>query len=285
MSSGRAGKLRRLMQRYGSAQEFASARLSGYGAKSANAIVGIIDAASRTRLDLNRVRQEVRAHGKWYFLHRVAVSELNYRTHGKVVPSGSEDLSRPIVIGLRGEVLDGRHRVALAVQTGVQSLPAYVPAERLYRQLVEAREGDDMSRELLEERLELLEGRKAVVYEYGVSLRPVSFATVPKGYIGTSRHPEFRHGLVIYDRKLSRREQDSHHLVWLPGRKDLPRLATKIVKGMDYVRETLEEYDMDRASGEAVIEWEIRDKLPGVHLSLKVFVPMVVREMRKQRTT
>jgi len=129
------GPMKKVMGRFKSAQDFANSKLSGYGAKSAAAIVHMIDTASKSRLNLSKVRQEVSEASNWYFLHKVKVSILKPGTHGKVEPSGKEDLSKPIVVGQRGEILDGRHRVVLAKQRGVRELPAYVPANVLYRML------------------------------------------------------------------------------------------------------------------------------------------------------
>lgn len=42
------------------------------------------------------------------------------------------------------------------------------------------------------------------VYEYALTLRPVSFATVPKGFIDFRSDPKWRHGVVRYGKPLSR---------------------------------------------------------------------------------
>ncbi len=126
-----------LMKQFKTAEEF-SKKVSrgGFGGKSPAAIVQIIDKNSRTRLDLSQVRREVEAGGSWYFLDEADVASLDPHTHGKVDPSGEEDLTKPIVVGRKGEVLDGRHRVVTAKSKGARTLPAYIPAEMFYNRLM-----------------------------------------------------------------------------------------------------------------------------------------------------
>jgi hypothetical protein len=129
----RKNRLKQLAGKFSSADEFDAANLKGYGAKSVSDIAGIIDAASRTRLDLSLVRQEVAKGGQWYFLHKITVADVDPLTHGEVTPTGKEDLSKPIVVGANRAVLDGRHRVMLAKKSGIEELPAYIPARLLYQ--------------------------------------------------------------------------------------------------------------------------------------------------------
>lgn len=127
--------MRELMGRYPDAGAFGKANLRGFGAKNPSFISNFIDKNSRTQLDRGSVRGEV-GKSSWYFLHKVPISRVNARTHGEVTPSGKEDLSLPIVVGAKWNVLDGRHRVMLAKSKGVGELPAYVPAELLYQMLM-----------------------------------------------------------------------------------------------------------------------------------------------------
>lgn len=129
-------KLIEFMSQFPTADAFASASLAGTGAKSAGQIINIIHADARTNLNPGQVNREVRANGDWYYLHRIPVSQVDARTHGVTTPSGAEDLSKPIIIGLRKQVLDGRHRVELARAKGVSNLPAYLPAKLLYQMLM-----------------------------------------------------------------------------------------------------------------------------------------------------
>lgn len=48
---------------------------------------------------------------------------------------------------------------------------------------------------------------------YGASLRPVDFATVPKGYVQVEAHPEFKFGVVVYPQPLPEDVARNHHLV------------------------------------------------------------------------
>lgn len=133
--SGRLDKFKKLMAKYPNAEAFGQANLKGFGGKDPSWIASFIDKNSRTHLDRKNVRSEV-SRSNWYFLHKIPVSMANARTHGEVEPSGKEDLSVPIVVDARGNVLDGRHRVMLAKSKGVGELPAYIPAEMLYKMLM-----------------------------------------------------------------------------------------------------------------------------------------------------
>lgn len=44
------------------------------------------------------------------------------------------------------------------------------------------------------------------LFEYALTLRPVSHATVPSGYVAFRNDPAWPHGVVQYDRPLSRRD-------------------------------------------------------------------------------
>jgi len=126
-------RMAKLMARFGSADEFESANLGGFGAKSDAAISESIWSATRGRPDMGSVRREVQSNGRWWFLDEVDVWDVDPGTHGPVVAQGDEDLKRPIVVGLDTGVLDGRHRVMLARERGVGTLPAYIPAAVFYR--------------------------------------------------------------------------------------------------------------------------------------------------------
>ena len=108
------------------------ALVDAHGApKSVSKIAQHINLATAGHVDMSRVRQEVAAGGEHYFKVKIPLSKLNSGTHGKVTPSGKEDLSKPIVVGAGGAVLDGRHRVELARAQGLTELVAFVPAPML----------------------------------------------------------------------------------------------------------------------------------------------------------
>ncbi len=123
---------RKVPAKWGTAEAFAEANLGGFGAKDVSAVVAHIDAASASRVDTAKLRTELSQTGKWFYQHKVKLSAVDAGTHGKVEPSGKEDLTRPIVINHKGEVIDGRHRVLLARQQGLTELPAFIPAKRFY---------------------------------------------------------------------------------------------------------------------------------------------------------
>jgi hypothetical protein len=118
-------------------------------------------------------------------------------------------------------------------------------------------------------------------WEYGAALRPIGMSTVPKDFIDSRKHPHFRHGTVVYDRRLTDREVKSYQLMWIPKGRDISALAKSIANGMDYPEETLELYDMDPQDGSLSVEAEIKDNHPDTYLELDQFTPMVMAELRK----
>lgn len=124
--------MKKVMQKFKSAEEFASSNLAGYGGKTYSAIAHLIDLASMTHINLSKIRKQLKEGGEWYFLHKIKITNLDTETHGKVQPTGKEDLSKPIVIGKNRVIVDGRHRVELAKKKGISELPAIMPAKLLY---------------------------------------------------------------------------------------------------------------------------------------------------------
>jgi len=122
-----------IKKKFADKEEFSQANLSGWGGKSGAWIVNYIDTNSRTRLDLNKVRTMVYGEGDWFFLLPIEIANLD---HQEVIPSGAEDLNKPIVIGNNGIVLDGRHRVAMAKDEGKSHLQAWIPASVFYDQIM-----------------------------------------------------------------------------------------------------------------------------------------------------
>ena len=128
-------KFKKLVSLYDNSDAFDNANLKGFGALSSGDIVSYIVRQSRTRLNLSSVKAGILRSGNWFFLHQIDVNNVNASTHGKVTPTGDEDLSVPIVVDQNNNVLDGRHRVQLAKINGVRTLPAYIPAKTLYNLL------------------------------------------------------------------------------------------------------------------------------------------------------
>ena len=115
-------------QGFKTASEFASADLGRVGAKGVSHVAAYMDRESRGRLNKKAVTENLSESGNWYFLHVIDVDKADPGTHGKVTPTGKEDLSKPIVVNHKGEVLDGRHRVELARKRGIGQLKVYMPA-------------------------------------------------------------------------------------------------------------------------------------------------------------
>tara|TARA_R110002012_G_scaffold168367_1_gene331838 strand:- start:1300 stop:7536 length:6237 start_codon:yes stop_codon:yes gene_type:complete len=113
-------------------ESFARSNLAGTGAKRTSHVVEHVVRNSQAGVNPRKLHDELSQSGDWHYLHRVDVGDVDAGTHGKVVPSGKEDLTKPVVVNHKGEVIDGRHRVELARERGIRHLPAYVPAKYLF---------------------------------------------------------------------------------------------------------------------------------------------------------
>ena len=97
------------------------------GVISASKIIQHIDRNSYGHLDLGSLKQKVFNTAKFWGL-----KELNPRT--LILIDMGHDTDRPytdvpIVVDERGEVIDGRHRVAQAIAEGHSRIMAYVPVQ------------------------------------------------------------------------------------------------------------------------------------------------------------
>jgi hypothetical protein len=81
-------------------------------------------------------------------------------------------------------------------------------------------------------------------WKYGMAHRPISFCTVPKGYLCVEMHPNFRHGVVVYERELREDEIASFELTPLVP---LDYIANNIIgKFGHYGKAYLEQFEEDR---------------------------------------
>ena len=117
-----------------SAASFAKSNLGGTGAKRTSHVVSFIVANSRGAVSSGAIASDLSMSGDWHYLHVVDLANIKATALDEVKPSGEEDLSRPIVLNHKGEIVDGRHRVALARERGIMSLQAWMPAFLLYKQ-------------------------------------------------------------------------------------------------------------------------------------------------------
>jgi hypothetical protein len=132
MEPRRLDQWRKLGSKFDSSKKFAASNLKGYGAKSPAQVAAHIQTNSATKVDTDGIRKNLSASGDWYIHHKIAVSDVDHMTHGSVESSGKEDLSKPIVVNHKGEVIDGRHRVHLALKQGITHLPAIMPAKMFH---------------------------------------------------------------------------------------------------------------------------------------------------------
>jgi len=91
--------------------------------KSVSFILSHIDKNSRSKLRLSDLRRHLTEQGKWWVLETIKVADLR----SSVVPTGKENMAVPIVIGRDKEIIDGRHRVAMAQKKGLKKIQSYVP--------------------------------------------------------------------------------------------------------------------------------------------------------------
>lgn len=67
---------------------------------------------------------------------------------------------------------------------------------------------------------------------YGVRNRPITFASVPKGYVEVGAHPDFRFGTVAYERELAPDEVESYELVKIPTAAEREAFVADLVERM-----------------------------------------------------
>ena len=77
-------------------------------------------------------------------------------------------------------------------------------------------------------------------YRYGCRNRPPNFATVPKGSIRYEPHPDFRHGVVVYERLLLSEEVRAYELLYLPTEEEVERRIQDLVIATPYPEENIE---------------------------------------------
>lgn len=99
--------------------------------KTTSAIVGYIDANSDTKLNISQVKERVRNSARYglYGKTSVPLKSLSVDDFQNVLreTTGRPRSKRPIVIDSNGYVIDGRHRVAMAIKNGETRIEAYAP--------------------------------------------------------------------------------------------------------------------------------------------------------------
>lgn len=98
------------------------------------------------------------------------------------------------------------------------------------------------------------------LYEYALTLRPVSRTTVPEGFVAFRNDPKWSHGVVQYDRPLSRRDIEHFDLEPLD-----PLDPINLKRSMDRFKEVLYEEFAEKdivvlptRSGKASLTWSTR---------------------------
>lgn len=106
------------------------------GAKSVSDILGYIDQNTNGQLNFDEVRNSI-GETKSFFKDKINIDNLNIQDADIVanenIDRGNIDLSKPIVIDAKGNIVDGRHRVVFAKQNGITELDAYIPANMFYQ--------------------------------------------------------------------------------------------------------------------------------------------------------
>lgn len=106
------------------------------GAKSVSDILGYIDQNTNGQLNFDEVRNSI-GETKSFFKDKINIDNLNIQDADIVanenIDRGNIDLSKPIVVDAKGNIVDGRHRVVFAKQNGITELDAYIPANMFYQ--------------------------------------------------------------------------------------------------------------------------------------------------------
>lgn len=113
---------------------------------------------------------------------------------------------------------------------------------------------------------------------YGVRNRPVSFATVPKGYTSFQPHSDFTHGTVTYDRALSNDEVDSYELILIPSKNQIQEFASVLADDLrEYKDEYLEMSREDPAAFKAAVGQRINQA--SIHANRDQVASLVVAKL------
>jgi len=85
-----------------------------------------------------------------------------------------------------------------------------------------------------------------MLHKYGAVYRPIAFAQVPPGYVAVEKHPNFRHGVAVYERELTPSEVESFELVPLvPTSTIIEKLAEPFREYADEYLQMNEKYPSD----------------------------------------
>ncbi len=121
------------------------------------------------------------------------------------------------------------------------------------------------------------------VYSYGVPLRPIGFATVPKGYIHASdphpKVPAMRHGVVSYAKPLSADAVKNYSLVHIPGNDSglVKHIAAKLG---EYAEAFVEDYDDDPSFASMPVGAHLDDLEVPVHADRDDITAKVIAHLR-----
>jgi hypothetical protein len=92
---------------------------------------------------------------------------------------------------------------------------------------------------------------------YGVRNRPITFATVPNGYVEAGKHPDFRFGTVSYASPLSDEQVASFELVKIPSAEEREAFMVLLVerlKDAGWADEEFEPHFAHAAVGQAIAD-------------------------------
>ena len=129
----REDKVTAWARQFKTADEFVAAIRAGHGFKKVVHVYAHIDRNTDGRL-ASGVKSKLAAESEWWTLTDVPVSRLEL-THVDTMrdEAGDVDVTVPIVVDAKMQVLDGRHRTELAKERGLSTMQAWVPAEVFYR--------------------------------------------------------------------------------------------------------------------------------------------------------
>lgn len=109
-------------------------------------------------------------------------------------------------------------------------------------------------------------------YRYCATNRPIGFATVPAGYVAVEARPATgdgralaRHGVVVYDRRLSDQETAGFELAPILSETEICALAGEIAEECAEYREGIEEMleDLPQEAARSILQ-RVEWRFPGV---------------------
>jgi hypothetical protein len=121
-----------LTKKFSSADSFdAKVSKAGYGTTSISNVYGYMDNMSEGSLNSKAVKDELLKGGNSYVKVKINPNTLDIQDRATLTVDNNTDISKAIVVGKDGFIIDGRHRALAAIKQN-KMIDAYVPAKDFY---------------------------------------------------------------------------------------------------------------------------------------------------------